>query len=262
MNTYQLCRSIKYYTLSRHKNGHGIHSPFVFELINLVLKRPLDKTDKRQIHLARKRLCSRHELIKVNDLGSGPVNSNNNMRKLSSIVKNTAVRPAYGKVLYNLAKMNNGHDILEMGTSSGISTLYISRGAPLSQVITIEGCSALSNIAAESFHKNSINNVEIINGNFDEKLEEIISSGFKPKVVFIDGNHRKAPTLSYFNFLLEHLCPESIIIFDDIYYSADMENAWNEIKSNPRVSVSIDIFQMGLIFLRAGMIKQNYIIRY
>ncbi len=66
----------------------------------------------------------------------------------------------------------------------------------------------------------------------------------------------------YFSLLKEFIGPDSAIIFDDINYSSEMLEAWNEIKSNFQVSVSIDIFQMGLVFFRGGIVKQDYVIRY
>ena len=56
---------------------------------------------------------------------------------------------------------------------------------------------------------------------------------------------------------------ETILIFDDIHWSAEMEKAWAEIKANPSVTLTIDLFFIGLVFVRkAQKEKEHFIIRY
>ena len=82
-------------------------------------------------------------------------------------------------------------------------------------------------------------------------------------LIFIDGNHRKIPTLRYFNLLKQHVHPNSLIIFDDIHWSKEMEEAWAEIKEDPQVKVSIDLYQFGMVFFMNDVKqRQSFVLRY
>ena len=98
-------------------------------------------------------------------------------------------------------------------------------------------------------------------GSFDEELPKILASN-TPDFVFFDGNHRKDPTLRYFNWCLDKATDDSIFIFDDIHWSDDMESAWDDIKSHKRVTVTIDLFEMGIVFFKKKQAKQHFIVRF
>ena len=76
--------------------------------------------------------------------------------------------------------------------------------------------------------------------------------------VFFDGNHKKKPTLSYFKQCLEVAHEDSIFIFDDIYWSTEMTEAWQEIKKHPKVTLSIDCFEMGIVFFKKEQAKEHF----
>jgi predicted O-methyltransferase YrrM len=126
----------------------------------------------------------------------------------------------------------------------------------------MEGCQSVSEIAIENFKQAGLNNINVLTGSFDEMLSEAISSDVKPGLVFIDGNHRKEPVLKYFSQISAVSGNNTVVIIDDIYLSKDMESAWNEIKHSERVTLTIDLFRMGIVFFREGITYQNYTIRY
>ena len=262
MNYYRIAGAFKYFAFSRHRKGHGIHSPFVFDLINNVLRKDIPPEVLDAISGVRKDMAGSSEILKVNDLGAGSQYTSSPHRRLSDISRTSTVRNMYGRVLYNMAMEYNGKNILELGTSVGISTLFMAMGASSSKIISIEGCNELAEVAKRNLARCNIDNTEIIQGDFDTSLNAVRETGFRPSLVFVDGNHRKGPVMRYFSLLKELITAESVIIFDDINYSVEMNKAWNEIKSDLQVSVSIDIFQMGFVFFRAGMVKQDFVIRY
>ncbi|MBN1387436.1 MAG: class I SAM-dependent methyltransferase [Bacteroidales bacterium] len=262
MNYYRIARAFKYFAFSRHRKGHGIHSPFVFDFINTVLRKDIPPEVMDIILKIRKYMAGSCELIKVNDLGAGSQYTKSSRRRLSDISRTSAIRNRYGRVLHNIAQQYDGKNILELGTSVGISTIFMAMGAPFSKIISIEGCNNLAKVAKRNIARGNIGNTDIIQGDFDTQLHAIRATGFRPSMVFVDGNHRKEPVLRYFTLLKELITDESVIIFDDINYSFEMNEAWNEIKSDLQVSVSIDIFQMGFVFFREGMVKQDFVIRY
>jgi predicted O-methyltransferase YrrM len=82
-------------------------------------------------------------------------------------------------------------------------------------------------------------------------------------LAFIDGNHRKEPTLRYFETILPKTHEGSCIVFDDIHWSSEMEEAWELIRKDERVKLSIDLFFIGIVFFRTEFReKQHFSIRY
>jgi len=262
MGLYRAGAALRYFLFSRHSRGHGIHSPFVFRLVNNVFRNPIPSSINEKIGFVRQKMSANNTIIRVRDLGTGSFGSRGKERKIREIYRRSSIVPRYGKILYNIALMHAGNDILELGTSLGISTFYLAHASPGSRIVSMEGCPALANIAEKNLSEGRTGNVRFMVGDFDDSLAKIDLPGFSPSLVFVDGNHRKDPVLRYFRKIKELIMPESVVIFDDINYSKEMQSAWHEIKSDPEVSESIDIFQMGLVFFRKGMAKQNYCIRY
>jgi len=253
---------LKYIILSKHRKGFGIHSPFVFDLASRVFRNKIDPHIVCSIEKVRKKLKSDRRSIIVKDLGTGSEKLKSNKRKVSDIARNSPVPKKYGILLSNMALEFGNPLIIEFGTSIGISTMYMASGCPDTTVYSIEGCPAISDIAIENFREAGLKNITVLTGSFDEMWSAAISSSNKPGLVFIDGNHRKEPVLKYFTEIAEISDSKTVIVIDDIYYSKEMEEAWNEIKHCEKVTLTIDIFRMGIVFFRSGISSNNYTIRY
>jgi len=253
---------LKYILLSRHKKGHGIHSPFIFDLVSRVFRNKIDNDIVCSIRKVRKRLISDRRSIIVNDLGAGSEKFKTNIRKVSDIARYSPVPSKYGALLSNLASEFGKPLIVELGTSFGVSTLYMAAACPDTLVYTIEGCPAIAEIADQNFNSAGFTNIKLLTCSFDEALPLVDEAGIKPGLVFIDGNHRKDPVLKYFNYFAEMSDNKTVIVIDDIYYSKEMGEAWTKIKLNEKVSATIDIFRMGIVFFREGINHHDYTIRY
>jgi predicted O-methyltransferase YrrM len=253
---------LNYKLLSRHRNGHGLHSPFVYDLISRVFRNKTDERVVLNIERIRKNMFSDKRTITVNDLGSGSRSMKTELRKVSDIAKHSPVSCKYGKLLSNMAAGFGGNMIIELGTSLGISSMYMAASRPGATVYTIEGSSEVAGIAKENFSKSDIKNIKLLEGSFDDVLPYLLTQVGSPGLVFIDGNHRREPVLKYFKMLSEYSDSNTVIIIDDINYSSEMNEAWNELKQNTKVSVSIDLFRMGILFFREGISKAGYTIRY
>jgi predicted O-methyltransferase YrrM len=262
MTLFSITEYLRYLVLSGHKRGFGIHSPFVFDLVTRVFRNKINYVIVRNIEDVRKRMNSDHRMIHVTDLGSGSKKLKTNTRRVSDITRYATVPKKYGLLLLNLAAEFGKPAIVEFGTSLGISALYMAAGSPESVVYTMEGCPETSEIAKKNFRDTSIPNIKIFTGSFDDIMPEIIETGIKPGMVFIDGNHRKEPVIDYFKKMASVSDSKTVIIIDDIYSSTGMKEAWNEIKKFEMVTVTIDIYRMGIVFFREGMKRNDYIIRY
>lgn len=252
-----LLRYFKYWLSA--KNAHGIHSPFVFELYNEALNKKGSYYAFDRIEQLRKKLLQSKNEIQVTDLGAGK----SEKRTIAEIAERSAKSKKYCELLFRLAYHFKPASILELGTSLGISTSYLASANPKTKVITIEGCPNTRQEALKNFEALGISNIESIHGNFDTTLPAVLAQlpVVGCQLVFIDGNHRKEPTLRYFTRLLEHSNNDSVLIFDDIHWSAEMEEAWEEIKAHGQVTVTIDLFFMALVFLRKEQAKEDFILK-
>ncbi len=252
------------------KNEHAVHSPFVF---NLITKCFYDKKSKPQYTVLkeyRNSLLANKNTIEVTDFGAGSKVFKSNTRQINQIAKTAGIFPKRAELLFRItnyfqpdssdseqAKQN----ILEIGTSLGLATSALALGNPKAKITTLEGCSQTAKQAQLQLQNFNINNVESITTEFSSYLK---TQNPKPKthdLIYFDGNHSKTATLDYFELLLPTITNDSVWIFDDIHWSPDMEEAWEIIKKHPKISVTIDTFQWGLVFFRQEQPKEHFVIR-
>ncbi len=240
------------------KNKHGVHSPFVYDLVTKCFN---DKTKYPEYEILkshRKALRSDSSMVEMKDFGQGSRVFKGNARKVSAVVKNAGMRKKRQKLLFRMAKYFKSETVLELGTSLGMGTVALSLSNEFSAINTVEGCPNTLSKAQEYFEKFNLHNIQIHQELFSEFLENA-STQFD--LIFIDGDHNGERTLGYFNSLLNKVHNDSLIIFDDIYWSKDMTVAWQKIIANEKVTVSIDTFQWGLVFFRKEQPKQHFVIR-
>lgn len=257
---FTLARKYVWYrfTASNGK-GHGIHSPFVFEFVAKVLQ---DKTvcpAYASIEAQRRLLLQDKTMLNITDFGAGSALLKTQQRSVSQIAASSLKPKKYAQLLHRMVRYYQPSTILELGTSLGITTAYLASGNSSSKVISCEGSEAIAAVAHQVWADLSINNISAVEGSFETTLPQVLEKVAVIDFAFVDGNHRKVPTLEYFNVLLERLPETGILVFDDIHWSAEMESAWAEIQSHPRVTLSIDLFFIGVIKIDPAIkVKQQF----
>ncbi|MDW3651210.1 MAG: class I SAM-dependent methyltransferase [Bacteroidia bacterium] len=236
-----------------------MHSPFVFEWYQQVLRANLSE-ETAAIEQLRKELIKDQREMQIQDFGagSGDKGPDTKARALGDLVRKASRRRKSGDFLFRLCQFYQPSRCLEFGTHIGISSLYQMHALEGGEFYTMEGDPGLAEIAKTNFERFGKKANQYI-GEFDRLLKtEISLSELKPDYVFIDGNHTHDATLRYFHLLLPHMPDESMIIFDDIYWSEGMKKAWKEIIAHPEVSVSLDLFEFGLCFIRRKQAKEHF----
>ncbi|WP_343523437.1 class I SAM-dependent methyltransferase [Pedobacter sp.] len=244
------------------KTRHGTHSPFVYKLADEVIYDFTDKSEYKNIEEQRKKLFNDDSIITVTDLGAGSHLNKNRTKKISQIAKNALKSPRLAKLIYRLAKHTQPKSAIELGTCLGITTAYLAKTDPQTEVITIEGCPQTAEVAKKNFQELNLTNIELHVGNFDLILPDIIANQPGLDFVYIDGNHRKEATLNYFKWCLPKVNENSLLIFDDIYWSEGMKEAWAEIKNHPDVTVTVDLFWIGLVYFKKGQAKEHFKLKF
>ena len=261
-SSFQLAKKyLHYYLSASNGKGHGIHSPFVFDFVKNVLNDKTDYTNFRPIEQKRKALLIDNTVIEVEDFGAGSSVIKTNKRMVSAIAASSLKPKKYAQLLYRIVKYYKLQTIVELGTSFGITTAYLASANAASKVFTCEGSAAIAAIAKQNFEALQLNKVQLTEGDFAETLSPLLASLTTINFAFVDGNHYKEPTLHYFNQLLGHSTSSTILVFDDIHWSAEMEEAWHSIKQHSQVTLTIDLFFIGIVFINPDFkIAQHFVL--
>lgn len=264
---------------------HGVHSPFVFRLYCDVIRRKKaryfqlirvapsdapDFTDRNQAEISattaietlRNTLLQDDRSITITDFGAGSRIYKGNQRLIRQIAKSAEKSPAFGQLLFRLIYHFKPQTIFDLGTSLGMTTLYQAKGNPNAQVVSFEGCEATAAIAQQNFDALSCPNIRLVIGNLDHTLQEELQKVTRLDFAFFDANHRYQPTVDYFEKCLKKAHEDSIFVFDDIHWSDEMQAAWQYIQAHSEVSVTIDLFYVGLVFFRKKQPKQHFVLKF
>ena len=255
---------LRYWFTASNGSGHGIHSPHVYTFVEQVLiGRIADWDGFSLIRSVRKQLCSNPQELKVEDFGAGSVSKASASRSVSSIARLAAKPDRFGRLFYRIIRYYQIESVLELGTSLGLTTRYLALAGPAAGVVTLEGAGEIAKFSQSCFDREGRVNIRVIQGNFDQTLEKALHGMKGRKFIFFDGNHRYAPTIRYFQQALEVMGEDDIFVFDDIHWSGEMERAWDEIKKNEKVSCTVDLFFVGIVFFKkAFKEKQEFTIRF
>ena len=241
-------------------NQHGLHSPFVFDLVTKCFYNKENRKSYRVLSAHREALAKDTREISVEDFGSGSRVFKLNLRAINAIAKNAGISPKRAELLNRLVDYFEVEEVLEIGTSVGLATMALAVDNQKAKITTVEGCPQTAAIATEYFSKFGISNVTSEVAKFENFIKDIPTEK-KYDLIYFDGNHTKVATVAYFETLLNTTHNNSIWIFDDIRLSKEMTEAWEFIKIHPQVTVTIDTFQWGFVFFRREQVKQHFVIR-
>jgi predicted O-methyltransferase YrrM len=213
-------------------------------------------SDFELIEAERRKLLSDNRTIKRRDFGAGK--KKNTLEKISNLAKTSLKPKKWSQFLFRIIRFYNYKIILDFGTSFGITTAYLAKAIAGVEVYSFEGCPETLKIAKITFENLNIQNVHCQEGNIDDTLTDTLKNIKYIDFAFFDANHKEEPTLRYFEKCLKFKTENSCFVFDDIYWSEEMKNAWKIIKNHTEVSISINLFFVGLVFFRKGIKKQHF----
>jgi predicted O-methyltransferase YrrM len=245
--------------------GEGIHSPYLFRLVRFVLRDPNAYYCFADIERRRELLLACTDTLKVMDYGSaGSKDGTLIPRRVCDIARSHLESPAIGQALFRLVNFIGEEakrplEILELGTSLGITTSYLAAVSSKNRVVTLEGSEAVLSVAQGVWRALQLENIEWHEGNIDDTLSLYAREHLD--VAYVDANHTYEATMRYVQFLLPRMNEKGVIVLDDIHYSAGMEQAWNALKTDERVTTSMDLYHVGLLFVDPHYLKRHYRIR-
>lgn len=246
------------------KSAHGVHSPFVYKFITELLESTNeDYYQFKELNEVRNTLAKNDTVIEITDFGAGSKVFKDNKRKISDLVKHGVSKKKFSELYFKLVNFTNSQFIVELGTSIGLNTLYLSKANSVSTVYTLEGCPELAKFSKDLFEKQNAKNIYLINDTFEKAFPKLLNEIPKLDLLYVDGNHNYQSTLNYFKLALDKKHNNSVFVFDDINWNNEMKKAWEEIKAHPEVTLSLDLFSVGIIFFRKEQKeKEHFILKY
>ena len=263
-NRFQLAsRFLRYWLHANNGQGHGMHSPFVFEFITRVLNDRQVYDCYGPLEALRGQLRADERILQVEDFGAGSRTGATRQRRVKEIAGSALKPRKYAQLLHRIARYYECRTVVELGTSLGLTSAYLASAPYTQQLLTLEGSAAVAEVAAANFRQLQLQNIQQVVGNFDDTLGNVLTQAGSVDLFYIDGNHRYEPTMRYFRQALPHLHEYSIVVFDDIHWSAEMEQAWQEVVEDASIPLTIDLFFIGLAFFRKDFkVKQHFAIRF
>ena len=277
---HQIGAFIRHFLTAWNTSGEAIHSPYLFRLVRFVLRDENAYYCFRDIERRREFLLACEDSLDVVDYGSaGSPEGLHVQRRVCDIAKNHLESARVGQVLFRIVNFLHEEEkrplqILELGTSLGITTAYLASPDSRNRVLTMEGSEAVLRVAQGVWKMLKLENIEWIQGNIDDTLYNIYrvqnsdvrvqsseAKGERIDLAYVDANHTYEATMRYADFLLNRLTEKGILVLDDIHYSEQMERAWSELKADPRVTTSMDLYHVGLLFVDTHYLKRHYRIR-
>ena len=284
---YQAQQFAKYYR--RAKTRYNIQTPFVFNFIENILENDRNYYGFSIIEALRHSLLKENKSIELIDFGAGSQTTKTKFRRVNQIANSALSSDFQCRWLFNVVNEYKPKHILELGTSLGISTLYLNAASDNeTKLFTLEGDPKIAHIARMNWQNahhllmqytlanydgvtddlekhiendilKSAPEIRLIEGDFEKTLTTTLNLLKTVDLAFIDGNHRYDATMKYFHQILCYTNAHSILIFYDIYWSKDMTRAWNEIKNHASVTCSIDLFWCGIVFFNTDILKVQHV---
>lgn len=240
-----------------------LHSPFVFDLYNSCIARQKTATELLPIETLRKSAQQNQTQITQQDFGALGSLNKQRTKSIAYFAKTHAKPTRLAHIINRMVNIYGYQNCVELGTSLGFTSMCIAKGLPNNtKLITIEGASEIAQVAQQHFTQlNLANKIDLRVGNFNELLPDVINELPQVDFAFIDGNHTYEATINYFNLLLPKTNNNSVLVFDDIYWSKGMTRAWEEIKHHPKVTVTVDLFYIGLVYFRTQQVEEHFKLR-
>jgi predicted O-methyltransferase YrrM len=259
MNHFRiLYKYLCHFFTARNTGGYGVHSPYLFQFTRFALREKHAFYSFQSIERLRSALQKDNRVVHIADFGTGKDRS----ETISKIVDKAVQSSKYGQLLFRIVHYFKAQQVLELGTSLGITTAYLASVSTENTCISLEGSPEIAVMAKENLRKLKLSNVEIVVGNIDTTLAGVLAKTEKLDFVYFDANHRSQAVLNYFEQCLSKVHKQTVMVFDDIYWSADMEHAWGVIKNHQQVNATIDLFQLGIVFFNDDLHKKHYKMRY
>ena len=181
-------------------------------------------------------------------------------RSISEIVKRESIRPKHGALLFRLTNYFKSKNILQIGTTMGLSTLYLTSYATGLKCIALENVPEFATIARQAFAKEGRNPVDLRIGNYKDLLPQALNDINSLDFVFFNTLYEQHNNLWLFNECMKYAHNDTVFVFEGIKASRKMRELWEEICACPEVTVTLDLYSLGIVLFNKKLHKRDYIV--
>ncbi len=253
--------AVRFRLRAGHRRGRGVHPPFAYVFIRDVVfgdRIP----DLERIEELRQSLLAERKVLHVEDPGAGSRRFAGGNRSIRRLVRHTAVDEKKGQLLARIVRYLGVPVILELGTGTGISTLYLALACPRSKVLTCEGSPSVAALARENLRRMEAGNVEVVVKKFGEWLPGALNHSLPETFIYIDGDHREERLLEYMDTILVRGPDKAVVVLDDIHWSADMYRTWRTLAGRNEISLSLELYNTGILFVGYDIQKGYFAVNF
>ena len=185
-------------------------------------------------------------------------------RTVGHLCRRTSKPYRSAMLLHKLLRKTKRQSCLELGTCLGISGSYQAAALELNgagRLITMEGAEPVAALAQQTIDQLGHDRVSIVVGRFQDTLDGVLEAHKPFDYAFVDGHHDGPATIEYCDRIFPVLTDNAVVVMDDIRWSDGMLASWNEMKQHPNVEVSIDLADIGILWVtRAPQPARHYVI--
>lgn len=250
-------RCVLLYRIFRFRRGFGVHSPFVYNLITKVIeeKRPYYCYD--DIELVRRQFYYRETRLPWIDRRYGG-KKEVLYRPVGDILRREAIRRKQGELLFRLANYFKPRHILQFGCSAGISTLYLTAYAPEVDCTVLERIPSLAAVARQVWEKAARGPIDLRIGEYQALLPAALEKSDTLDLVFFNRLEECDDRHTLFEACLEKAHNETVIVLSGIKANPAMRAFWRSVCARPDVTVTLDLYTLGIVILNRKLHKRNY----
>lgn len=254
---FQILSWLRHALTATNTHGHGIHSPRLFNIVQNVIDNPYPYYAFRDLERYRQVLLNDTTELNITDYGTGK----SGRRTVAQVARTSLADKKQAQFIARLTADLQPENILELGTSLGLTTAYMATACGSARLVTMEGCANIAARAQKTLDTFKCSNTTIIVGDIDSTLQKTLDSTGSIDLLYIDANHTAEALCRYFDRCADKMSAKGIAIIDDIYWSEDMNSGWQQLTRHPKVTASFDLYRCGLLLTDPNLPRRTYKIR-
>ena len=230
------------------RKGYGVHSPFVFDLITNVIEDKSAYYAYHDISLIRKQLTQNNTFI----------HCKGKRITVKKAVQRDGISQKEGEFLFRLTNHYKPRSILAIGSSLGLTPLYLGKYDSTAHCITLESEPDFAEMATHLLSKETNPSLQIRTGAYHESVSDAISQLKQIDCIFADKNVRISDLDVFFNHCLSFIHDHTFCVLAGIRSSSEKYRYWKQLSQHPQITVAVDLFQMGLLFFQPKLHRRVY----
>jgi predicted O-methyltransferase YrrM len=221
------------------RGGHGVHSPFVFDLITTVIE------ERRRYYCYEQLSPVRLQIRQI----PHKVTVHSRAMSVRSAFRKYCFTEQEDKLLFRLANRFQPKTMYVEGSGFGLTPLYLTAYSTDSICLVVESEPSVFTIAQEYIKKYATASV-VLHDNFDA-LQDMFD-------FIVLGDSFKPLTIQSFEHIIPYINDTGIIVIAGINSSPDNRNTWHQICVHPKVTVTIDLVRLGIVFFNPALHQSTY----